>query len=899
MRRFIIAISVFLAIQSTLCIAGFTDNAECFAFQGESVFGHSLSQDADHGLKFDNAKSDQMNAPAQNRNNVSVDNFDGNFNFSKSVDTNGDYVYIEAGKTVKPGDAINYKIDWKFNQINDQLTDPYIYDSIPQGTKYVAGKSTPWDLSYSVDDGSSWKVGEPPDGSPAGTKLRWGPLKSYWSSVYGIPFDPNSPVDYSVLSYSSAQPSLVIDKFGMPNVGFIDYARTSVDFDILHTRFDGTQWVGANGLPYDWATTANARVSFLSNDSDGPCLAMDNNGFPCMVWGEKIIPSVITSWETQFVRWNGSGWVNAQGQAYNGVNANISNTPSTSYGTCLAIDSSNNPHVVWYDFQGAGFSFDIMYVRWNGLSWVNAQGIPYDGVNAKVSKTTSSSEFPVIRLDGNDNPCIAWSEGTFGGYDIVCIKWNGTQWVGANGLAYNPATGANANVSRNAGFSSYPSLAIDSDNNPCLAWHDYTYGGTSIMCVKWDGTQWVGGNGFPYNNLTGANGIVASCLFIPNGASAGRLSAKLTSVRFDSGDRINLAFWGNIAGNRGVFFVKSSSSGWLNADGNPFDQVSGLNAFTYDGMLSTYTNFANTISLDLDKSDIPYIAVYTQTSLYYSVSVIKHVPITAQRELYFSTKVDKPYAGSSSICNTASFSHAMDGGIPLMSNTVCNQINSGSSTGMASLAITKTSGSIEYDVKDVFEFTITVKNTGSEPVADVEVADLYPKDLVFVSSNTPCQVGMSKVKFLFGVLDPGKLEVIKLKFRLNPETIVEDCITVTNEAIATSGSVVVKDSAVFNVCSAKAPCPLYFEIKWSGLVKNIGKTNAEITGTVIVQCGSSPYAVKVDWGDGTRTTGTIKNSSNVCDFGHSYLSPGTYEISVTVSDQYLTTRTVTKTVKIE
>jgi hypothetical protein len=155
------------------------------------------------------------------------------------------------------------------------------------------------------------------------------------------------------------------------------------------------------------------------------------------------------------------------------------------------------------------------------------------------------------------------------------------------------------------------------------------------------------------------------------------------------------------------------------------------------------------------------------------------------------------------------------------------------------------------------------------------------------------------VKFQFGDFNPGRVEVLKLKFKLNPKLDIQYCIMVTNEAVATSGVITVKDLAVFKVCAPKAPCPLYFDIKWTGLNTNIGKTNQEISAKVMPSCGSSPYKVVIDWGDGSKSTGVVEKVSEDYLSKHSYTNPGQFLIKVTVSDAYMSTKTVEKTVKIE
>lgn len=54
-------------------------------------------------------------------------------------------------------------------------------------------------------------------------------------------------------------------------------------------------------------------------------------------------------------------------------NANISNNKDYSGVSSIAVDSQGFPHVVWEDSSYG--NIDIMYIRWNGYSWLLRMGI--------------------------------------------------------------------------------------------------------------------------------------------------------------------------------------------------------------------------------------------------------------------------------------------------------------------------------------------------------------------------------------------------------------------------------------------------------------------------------------------------------------------------------------------
>lgn len=815
--------------------------------------------------------------------------FDGYFDFSKSVDVNGNGTYDDAGKLVAPGTTLRYRIDWKFNKGNDPLNMPYIYDRIPEKTQYVGGSATNDMLSYSQNSGLSWINGEPPDGADSGTMLRWESKDQFWSTIADISYD--KLIENADISKSGVQVSQTLDSFGRPCIAFADYVDyDNKKYDIMFVRWDGAKWVGANGLPYNPENGANAFVSNTPTESDGPSLVLDQNGYPCIAWGEKINSNVITSWEIFFVRWNGSDWVNAQGVAYNGTNANVSNTPSTSYGVSLAIDSNGQPAMAWYDYSGASLSFEISFVRWNGSSWVNSTGVVYNGTNAYVSNTLSSSEFPCMKLDKFDNPCISWSEGSFGGYDVMYVHWDGTQWLGANNLPYNPLTGANANVSRNSGYSSYPCLDLDSNDLPGLIWHDYTFGVaiTDILCVKWDGTQWVGANGLAYDNTTGQNAIVARNARITGGVSSPlHLSAKITSIKIDKDDNIHVLWWGDIFGNKGLYYLKWSGSMWVGANESQFVFADGTNGYTNACSTSQYINYANAVSLDIDASGIPFLAYFTQTTEQYSISLIKYHPPSLPRAFYFSVRVENPFIdySKSPITNQAEFSHALDQGNKIISNNVINSV------ARPLIEIKKTAQKFTYSSEDFISFKITAVNNGNFDAMAVTLIDSYPRELDYFSSNPQGIIGNGNLIFYLGTLRAGQRRIFEVKFKLSKSSRVGDKgLYVTNIAKATSvdSKILAEDSAVVLVVKETPIKNIQMNVSWQGLntKTNTAKSGEEISAKVMPEGGSSPYEIVFDWGDGQKDKASEITSENFPTFKHTYNSQGEYNISITCLDQF-------------
>jgi Bacterial Ig-like domain len=93
---------------------------------------------------------------------------------------------------------------------------------------------------------------------------------------------------------------------------------------------------------------------------------------------------------------------------------------------------------------------------------------------------------PSMATDKDGNIVIAWYEQDASSQNRIYVKrWNGTTWEQLGG-ALNTAADSSAD---------YPSLAIDDQNRPVLAWHESTTTSSIINVKIWTGTTWeqVGG----------------------------------------------------------------------------------------------------------------------------------------------------------------------------------------------------------------------------------------------------------------------------------------------------------------------------------------------------------------------------------------------------------------------
>jgi hypothetical protein len=89
----------------------------------------------------------------------------------------------------------------------------------------------------------------------------------------------------------------------------------------------------------------------------------------------------------------------------------------------------------------------------------------------------------VLALDSNGRPVVAWQENP-GVPDIYVRAWDGSAWSELDG------SGSGGGVSNTPGFSSYPSLVVDHDDRPAVAWQEST-GEYEIYVRRWNGSTWA------------------------------------------------------------------------------------------------------------------------------------------------------------------------------------------------------------------------------------------------------------------------------------------------------------------------------------------------------------------------------------------------------------------------
>ncbi len=419
----------------------------------------------------------------------------------------------------------------------------------------------------------------------------------------------------------SYDPDFVLDSKGYPHVVW------EYDQYIYYLKWDGENWVCDDGSIFKsdewrrWENPANVSRQ-ISQRNEKPSIRLDNSDNPHVVWHTLLRNDDENYWfNIVYIKWDGKNWVCADGSKYNGEDdkssnpANISRNHKSAGNVKLELDSKGYPHLAWEVGHIGPYSStdtDVYYVRWNGETWVCADGSIYNPDDmtilnpANLTKNELKSFDISLVLDKDDNPHISWTDqNTENRLDILYVTHNGTDWVTADGSIFNPHM-LNANVSNSPSISEESSLVISSRGDPHIAFYDQSFEGWHTVYLHHDGKDWKCGDGSTFENeyLAIENPTVVALY-----SSSGWGSV----LKLDKNNNPNF-FWRHFD-----FDTKIVNPMFIKFDGEKMVTVTGEVFDKFDSESSAIEGFTEVdeCKMQLDKNDYPHLLFQNDRSIHY------------------------------------------------------------------------------------------------------------------------------------------------------------------------------------------------------------------------------------------------------------------------------------------
>ena len=272
----------------------------------------------------------------------------------------------------------------------------------------------------------------------------------------------------------SYDPAIAVDSSDRVHLVWEDYTPGvwGTDAEIMYATYTtATGWSNVTII-----SDGLNDIYWNDGGSYDPVIAVDSSNAIHVVWHDGTDGVWGIDYEIMYATYTTvTGWSNATviSDGYGGTywNDGISNNAA------IAVDSSNQVHVVWEDFTPGvwGTDAEIMYATYTtATGWSNVTIIS-DGLN-DIYWNDGGSYSPAIAIDSSNSVHVVWHDHTDGvwGTDVEIMYAYFTSDLGWS-LPKIISDGLN-DIYWNDGISGNPAIAIDSNNAVHVVWRDQTTG---------------------------------------------------------------------------------------------------------------------------------------------------------------------------------------------------------------------------------------------------------------------------------------------------------------------------------------------------------------------------------------------------------------------------------------
>jgi len=262
-----------------------------------------------------------------------------------------------------------------------------------------------------------------------------------WEIYYKKSTDGGSSWTTKRLTNNSSQsfyPGIAVNSASHIYVVWYDDASGNVEIYFKRSTDGGSSWT-------------TKRLTWTSGDSANPAIAVDSANHLHVVWHDNT-PGNFEIYYKKSTD-GGSSWATKR----------LTWTSGPSFSSAIAVDSNNNPHVVWEDETSGNREIYLKRSTDGGVNWTTK----------RLTWTSGHSQVPYAAIDSQNRFHVVWYDDTTGNSEIYYKRSTngGLNW-------------ATKRLTYNAGNSYMPTIAIDSSNRLFVVWYDDSPGNYEIYYRK-------------------------------------------------------------------------------------------------------------------------------------------------------------------------------------------------------------------------------------------------------------------------------------------------------------------------------------------------------------------------------------------------------------------------------